>query len=91
VEETKGPDAGMTTTSMNPIQEEEDDGEDTIQRYKTGMMSMNAGKRQTQVKFEDDEDEFNQRGSGLPMPRNKGYSNPWDLEVSGRQKKEPVY
>jgi len=81
------------TTSTNPIQEEEDDGEDTIQRYKTGMMSMNAGKRQTQVKFEDDDDEFNQRGSNLPMPRNKGYSNPWDLEVVGRQKKlaqEPV-
>ena len=73
------------TTSMNPIQEEEDDGEDTIQRYKTGMMSMNAaGKRQTQVKFEDEDDEFNQRGSNLPMPRNKGYSNPWDLEVVGR-------
>lgn len=39
--------AANTKTSMNPIEEEEDDGEDTIQRYKTGMMSMNAGKRQT--------------------------------------------
>lgn len=69
---------------MNPIEEEEDDGEDTIQRYKTGMMSMNAGKRQTQVKFEDEEEDFNQRGSNIAPPRTKGYSNPWDLEVVGR-------
>jgi hypothetical protein len=70
---------------MNPIEEEEDDGDDTIQRYKTGMMSMNAGKRPSQqVKFDDDDEEFNQRGSNLAPPRSKGYSNPWDLEVVGR-------
>jgi hypothetical protein len=46
--EIKGDASGANTkTTMNPIEEEEDDGEDTIQRYKTGMMSMNAGKRQT--------------------------------------------
>ena len=39
--------AANTKTSMNPIEEEDEDGDDTIQRYKTGMMSMNAGKRVT--------------------------------------------
>jgi hypothetical protein len=45
---------------MNPIQEEDEDNlpEDTIQRYKAGMMSMNQ--KSNKVKFEEDEDdEFN--------------------------------
>ena len=76
---------------MNPIEEEDEDNipEDTIQRYKATMMSMS--RKTNAVKFEDEEeDEFNQRGSNIAPSwvQNKkiAYSNPWDLDVMGRGK-----
>ena len=62
-----------------------DDEDDTIKRYREGM-NTSLGKHRVEIGNEESGDEgLNDRsGKQKPGVRKKGYTNPWDLEVTGR-------